>query len=372
MDDNSPMLSRSAKPASSMKKQICLVPKLTGLGGTASFQAKLIDGLNSRGIQHTYQIADPENTAILVIGGTRRLWQLWRARQRGVRVVQRLNGINWMHKVGKTSLRFFLRSEINNKLIAFIRRHLINHIVYQSNFCRDWWHDEFRKLPVSYQVTYNGVDLSRYSPTASLNHDQTAETPPEDHYRILLVEGRLVGPYARGLHTAVKLAEAVRTDHRLPVELMVVGEVSDANKAQAHTLAPNLWITWRGVVPRDAVPAIDRSAHVLFSADLNAACPNSVIEALACGLPVLAYDTGALAELVQEGAGEVVPYGADHWQLEEPLIPPLAEACVKILMDNRAYRLHARARAEAAFGLDQMMTRYLDALLGTDQGGARL
>jgi hypothetical protein len=73
---------------------------------------------------------------------------------------------------------------------------------------------------------------------------------------------------------------------------------------------------------------------VLFSTDLNAACPNSVIEAMACGLPVLAYDTGALAEIVQDGAGEVVPYGADHWQLEDPQVPPLAEACLKILQDN--------------------------------------
>ncbi len=360
-----------------MKQQICLVPQLSGLGGTASFQSRLIAGLDSRDIPHTHNIADPQNTAILVVGGTRQLWQLWRARRRGVRVVQRLNGINWLHKVEKTSPRFALRSEINNRLIAHIRRHLADHIVYQSQFCRDWWNRDFGQLPVSCQVTYNGVDLNRFTPWESsstkedsLNPDQAAETPPEDHYRILLVEGRLVGPYARGLHTAVKLAEAVRREHGLPVELMVVGLVSEAHMAQAHTLAPDLWITWRGVVPRDALPAIDRSAHVLFSADLNAACPNSVIEALACGLPVLAYDTGALAELVRDGAGEVVPYGADHWQLQDPLIPPLAEACVRILQDNPAYRLRARARAEAAFSLDQMVAGYLDALLPTGEHGA--
>jgi glycosyltransferase involved in cell wall biosynthesis len=97
---------------------------------------------------------------------------------------------------------------------------------------------------------------------------------------------------------------------------------------------------------------------------LNAACPNSVIEALACGLPVLAYDTGALSELVQDGAGEVVPYGADHWQLEDPSIPPLAQACARILQDNPAYRQSARARAEAVFSLDDMVEAYLKALVG--------
>ena len=358
------MSHQSTPPAHPIQAHICLVPQLTGLGGTASFQARLIEGLTARGITYTHNITDPRNTAILVIGGTRHVWQLWRARRRGVRIVQRLNGINWLHRVEKTSPRFALRSEVNNRLIAHIRRHLADHIVYQSGFCRDWWTRDFGPLSTSHTIAFNGVDLTRYSP-------QGTETPPENHYRILLVEGRLTGPYARGLLTAVRLAEAVQAEHDLPVELMVVGLVSEAHMVQAQKLAPELTITWRGVVPRDALPAIDRSAHLLFSADLNAACPNAVIEALACGLPVLAYDTGALAELVQDGVGEVVPYGADHWQLEDPLIPPLAKAAVSILRDNPAYRLSARARAEAAFGLEGMVDSYLDALLGTDQEGAQ-
>ncbi|MFZ7127842.1 MAG: glycosyltransferase, partial [Desulfobacterales bacterium] len=135
-------------------------------------------------------------------------------------------------------------------------------------------------------------------------------------------------------------------------------------QANVKSSAPDLWITWRGIVPREQIPAVDRSAHVLFSADLNAACPNSVIEALACGLPVVAYDTGALFELVQGGAGEVVPYGANHWQLEDPVIPPLGDACAKILLGNNAYRANARKRAEAAFDLDTMVDGYLKALVG--------
>ena len=338
-----------------MNKQICLVPELTGLGGMVSFQARLIQGLNAQTIPHTFDISDPANTAILVIGGTRHLRKLWQAKRRGVLVVQRLNGMNWMHRVEKTAPRAFLRAEINNRILAFIRRHLADHIVYQSDFSQYWWERAFGAAPVSHQVTYNGVNLSQFSPTGP-------ETPPNDHYRILLVEGHLIGAYARGLAMAVCLAETVKTGSDLPVELMVVGEVSDDLKAQTQTHAPDLWITWKGVVAREAIPAIDRSAHVLFSSDLNAACPNSVIEALACGLPVLAYDTGALSELVQGGAGEVVPYGADHWCLEEPQVAPLADACLKILQDNPAYRTRARAQAQAKFSLDAMVADYLAAL----------
>ncbi len=339
-----------------MKGQICLVPKLTGLGGMVSFQTKLIQGLTKRNIPTTFNLHHPDNQAILVIGGTRNLWALWRAKRRGVRIVQRLNGMNWLHKVERTPLGIMLRSEINNAILAFIRRSLADQIVYQSRFSRDWWNRVYGEQAKPSQITYNGVNLETYSP-------QGPQQPPEDHHRILLVEGHLTGGYARGLETAVRMVQTLQEKYNLVVELMIVGDVSEELKAQIQSQAPDLWITWRGVVPRESIPGIDRSAHVLFSADLNAACPNSVIEALACGLPVVAYDTGALSELVQDGAGEVVPYGADHWQLEDPTIPPLADACARVLRDNPAYRQRARARAEAAFSLDNMVANYLKALV---------
>ena len=89
--------------------QVCLVPRLKGLGGMVSFQARLAAGLSQRGVAVSYDLDDPSNRAILVIGGTRQVAALWRARQRGVRIVQRLNGMNWIHRKQKTTLRAFLQ-----------------------------------------------------------------------------------------------------------------------------------------------------------------------------------------------------------------------------------------------------------------------
>lgn len=339
-----------------MKPQICLVPKLEGLGGMVSFQAKFIKGLKDRKISYTFDITSPNNTSILVIGGTRHIWQLWRAKGRGVCIVQRLNGMNWLHKVEKTPLPAAFKAELNNQTLAFIRRFLATHIIYQSEFSRDWWHREFKEISTPAKVVYNGVDLSQYTP-------QGPQERPNDHFRLLLVEGHLHFGNSRGLETAVRLTQNLKHKHGENVEMVVVGDVEDALKAHVHSMAPDLWITWRGIVPRDLIPYLDRSAHVLFSADLNAACPNSVIEAMACGLPIVAFETGALTELVQGGAGEVVPYGADHWQLESPDIAPLANACIKIMQNNTPYRKAARERAESAFGLNKMVESYLEVLV---------
>jgi len=337
-----------------MKDQVCLIPRVSGLGGMVSFQAKLIHGLAERQIPYTFDLSHPDNTAVLVIGGTRHLFQLWRAKQRGLRIFQRLNGMNWMHRVEKTPLRLAIKAEMNNRTLAFIRRFLADGIIYQSRFSQTWWERVFGMPDLPTHIVYNGVDLSQYSPEGE-------GAPPEDHYRILLVEGHLTGSYARGVETAVKLVQSLQPKVKKTVELMVVGEVSEHLIARFNAV-DDLWVTWQGVIPREKIPRIDRSAHLLFSTDINAACPNSVIEAMACGLPVLAYDTGALGELVQEGAGKVVPYGADHWQLEEPQISPLVNAAQEILENNPEYRENARLRAESLFSLGRMVDKYLDAM----------
>lgn len=340
-----------------MTEQICLVPRLHGLGGPISFRAKLIQGFEKRGIKYTFDISDPRNQAILVNGGSRQLAALMRAKHRGVRIVQRLNGMNWLHKLEKTSLQAYFRSESANILLTCIRRFISHKIAYQSDFSQTWWESEHGQLNKPNQVIYNGIDLSEYSPLDS-------EKPPSDYFRVLLVEGHLSGAYARGLDTALQLAVQLQQRVKKPLELMVVGDVPESLRVTSQQKVPGLRITWSGVVPRTKIPAIDRSAHLLFSADLNAACPNSVIEALACGLPVLAYDTGALSELVRDGAGAVVPYGGNYWHLEAPDIPALAAAAVQMLNHNTKYRLAARKRAESTFNLDHMVESYLEMLLG--------
>jgi glycosyltransferase involved in cell wall biosynthesis len=149
---------------------------------------------------------------------------------------------------------------------------------------------------------------------------------------------------------------------------MVAGRVSPEVQRRweqrAGNLPGNLPIRWAGLLSQQQIPSLDRSAHLLYSADVNAACPNSVIEALACGLPVLAFDTGALPELVTGDAGRVVPYGGDPWKLEPPDIDALANGALEILQGGNSFRSASRRRAESAFSLDKMVDEYLRILSG--------
>lgn len=233
---------------------------------------------------------------------------------------------------------------------------MAHHVVYQSQFARDWWEDRYGPAPVPSSVVHNGVPLDLYTPAGE-------EAPPEDRIRLLMVEGNYAGGYEVGLSSGIELAQRVARQADRKVELCIAGQVP---RRVRKTIDPEaeLIVDWRGVVEPAEIPALDRSAHMLFSGDLHPACPNSVIEAMACGLPVVSYDTGALSELVTGPAGRLSPYGGNAWKLEPPDAAGLAKAALEILADQSRFRAGARTRAEESFGLERMADGYLAALTG--------
>jgi glycosyltransferase involved in cell wall biosynthesis len=350
--------------------RVCLVPQVSGVGGMVSFRHKLSEGLRRRGVQVSNSLDDRPLDAVLVIGGTRQLVGLWRLRRAGIPVVQRLDGMNWLHRLSRPSglsgWRHYLRAEYGNRLLSIIRARLATRVVYQSQFSQDWWERVRGETPIPSRVIYNGVDLDFY-------YARGERHLPPDRFRLLLVEGSLMGGYESGLAVAVELASGLNnclqdagSDRRL--ELAVAGRVPAILQEKWKTFVSGkssrrgIDLTWMGLVEPERIPAIDRSAHLLYSADLNAACPNSVIEALACGLPVVAFDTGALSELVRDRAGVLVPYGGDPWKLDPPDIPTLVAAAWNILQDLSPHQQAARQRAEAAFSLETMLDQYMQAM----------
>ena len=77
--------------------------------------------------------------------------------------------------------------------------------------------------------------------------------------------------------------------------------------------------------------------------------PNGVIEALACGLPVVATDVGGTAELVRSGQEGFLVAPGDGEALVARSVQILADPILHARM-----RAAARARAEA-FGVEQMV-----------------
>jgi glycosyltransferase involved in cell wall biosynthesis len=339
---------------------LCLVARIPGMAGPASFQRRLAEGLTARGFEVSYSLADDLYDAVLVNGGSRELGRLARARRRGIPVLQRLDGINWIHRKIPTGLRHYLRSELANLLMAATRRLFADRIVYQSHFVKGWWESARGPSAATASVVHNGVPLDRYHPNGP-------GAPPADRTRILVVEGNFAGGYEIGIHSAVSLRRRLEpiTGHR--VELVIAGQVAEPIRRRWDADAAGE-ITWKGIVPPVHIPELLRTGHVLYASDLNPACPNSVLEGMACGLPILGFDTGALPEIVTGESGRLAAYGGDPWNLDEPDVPALVAQAEVILGDRATFASGAREVAAASFGLDRMIDGYLAALGWTDTG----
>jgi len=329
--------------------RLCMVSRIPGVAGPAGFQRRLASALQARGVGVVYGLKSRPYDLVLVIGATRDLAPLWRARRRGIPIVQRLDGMNWIHRVTPTGVRHWLRAEINNWMLRLVRDRIASAVVYQSQFAKGWWEERYGTAPCQAAVVYNGVPLDQYSPRGE-------GRPPRDLERLLVVEGGFAGGYEVGLRSAVALAQRLGQLRQVPVELAVAGKVPEGMRARWREAK----VRWLGLLPAGEIPRLDRSAHLLYAADVNAACPNAVIEAMACGLPVVAFATGALPELVTEEAGRVVPYGGDPWRLDPPDLEALAQAAVEVLGNQDRFRRGARRRAEQAFGLERMVQGYLE------------
>ena len=149
------------------------------------------------------------------------------------------------------------------------------------------------------RVVYNAVDHGRYSPLASRRSDRP----------LIAYIGR-IKRYKRVEHLlrASKVVFARVPDARL--EIAGSGDHLDSLVSMARKLGIADRVNFRGFVSEEEKIDLLRRAHVVVNPSSKEGWGVTVIEANACGTPVIASDVPGLRDAVRHGqTGLLVPYG---------------------------------------------------------------
>jgi sugar transferase (PEP-CTERM/EpsH1 system associated) len=146
-----------------------------------------------------------------------------------------------------------------------------------------------------------------------------------------------------------------RPDLEPLLRLIIVGDgpLRPSLEAQARTLGLAGHVEFMGT--RDDTPEIMRTLDVFVLPSLNEGISNTILEAMASSLPVIAARVGGNPELVVDGVTGLL-YEADAQE-------GLERGLLHYLDDPARRRLHGQAGRErvlASFGLDAMVQRYMD------------
>lgn len=265
------------------------------------------------------------------------------ARRHGARFVWNQNGVGYPAWAGRDY-------KILNRPMAELLR-AADHVVYQSAFCRDSA-DRFlgpARSPSS--ILFNPVDLARFSP---------APEPPPLEPLLLLAIGNHAYP-ARVLSTL--RAAALLRDQGLPVRLTIAGKLLwPRGEAEATQEISRLGLSGAvdriGPFTQAEAPGIYRAHHILIHPKYLDPCPTVVIEALACGLPVVGSATGGLPEMVAENAGRLIPLDTDWNRLLTPEPAALADAVTALAARLPKASAAARHCAETRFDQKTWIARH--------------
>jgi len=185
-------------------------------------------------------------------------------------------------------------------------------------------------------VIYNGIDVE---------HTFTPGPKPDPHHPFRLL---YVGNWVKrkGVDLLAPILEQLGPDFEL---------LYTADRAGSHTqysLPSNCRCIGR-LAPSDLVQAY-RNADALLFPSLSEGLPLTAIEAMACGLPLIATHSSALREVVEHGVtGLLCP--RDN-------IQAFVEAVRRLAANPDLWRRmsrNARQRVERLFDLNRMIERYL-------------
>lgn len=245
-------------------------------------------------------------------------------------------------------------SNLKFQRVRRLYRPFVHHYVALSADLSSYLQDAAHVPATQITQACNGVDTNRFFPSSNgPEHLTDCPFDPAQHWlvgtvgRMSTVKDQLM--LAQAFVLALRQAPALRERLRL----VMVGE--GPLRAQAQALLTEAGVADLAWLPgeRSDVPQVMRALHCFALPSLAEGISNTILEAMASALPVLATDVGGNGELLlPEQTGLLVP-AAEAEAMAQALL-------ILALEPERARKmgLQGKARVDAKFSLPAMIRTY--------------
>ncbi len=244
-----------------------------------------------------------------------------------------------------------LRGEIYKRLDLFVMRRF-DHLIAVSDATKSAMIDAGLS-PGKITVLHNAIDTTAWAPRTTSTF--RSEFGLEGVFPLIGYIGRITEE--KDLQTWLRVAANIAWQYP-EARFVIVGDGATARlQTELEELATRLKIAERVVFTgyRQDLQNIYAALDVFFMTSCREGLSNSILEAMAMGLPVVATDVGGTKELIEDGdSGYLLPVGDSTG---------MTAALLKLLGDQRLrwrMALAARKRVEERFSFQVRLRRIED------------
>ena len=216
------------------------------------------------------------------------------ARQFNKKVVVTVRGNEAIHYYQNTAIRKMIVDKMS----------LFDHVISVSDDLKNKLINEYNVNPDKITVVHNGVDKAKFSPIDKASARSKCGLTADGKY--ILAISRLSSE--KGLEILLEAMKMLVTEN---VKLALIGDGPLYGTLNDFVVNNNLStkVNFIGAVPHKDLNLWYNAADVFCLSSLWEGCPNVVIEALACGTPVVSSNVGAVPHFVSGDCGLLVPPG---------------------------------------------------------------
>jgi len=248
------------------------------IGGPATFMANLRDYLISNGFKFNSDIRKIKESSGIFFPISYDKYILSIFKKNNLPIIQRLDGVYYPSKHGDEYIQL-------NKDIKDIYLNYATHIIFQSNYCKKQVFKMFGRLQdYKYSIIYNGANHNIFYPLSNR----------------ISKSKKIIKIITTGNFRNIDMIEPIiialdKLSNIYNFRFIIIGPCN--NKNILNFFRRN-YIKYISRKNSKTIAGYIRLSDIFIYSHLNPPCPNSVIEAISCGIPVVGFNSGSMSELL--------------------------------------------------------------------------